>query len=158
MPYPTRTQIHAILLPLSLPPSGIEEFFTHVGDDVKWTVTGHTILSNTWTDLTTYRSSTFAKIGPLLASPGMKLKVSGGEEGIIVSENGWAVVDLKTVDTYTKSGVLYDQHYAWHMRFDEEGRVREVKTWMDTAHFEAVLGGEMAKQDRECALKKDGEA
>lgn len=156
MPYPTRSQIHTILLPLSHPPSGIEEFFTHVRDDVKWVVTGHMMLSGTWTDLATYRAATYAKIGPLFAAPGMKLVATGGEEGIIVGEDGWAVVDLRTVDTYTKSGVLYDQHYAWHMRFDREGMVAEVKTWMDTAHLEKVLGGEMAKQDRERDLERDG--
>jgi ketosteroid isomerase-like protein len=146
MPYPTRSQILAILRPLSSPPAGNNEFFAHVSDNVIWTVTGHMMLSGTWRTKESYRAATFAKIGPLFGAPGMKLEVPGGEQGIIAGEDGQAVAELKTVDTYTKSGVLYDQHYSWHMRFNEESVITEVKAFMDTAHLEKVLGAEMEKQ------------
>ena len=146
MPYPTRTQIHSILTLLSQPPSGSDEFFAHVRDDVIYTVTGKSFLSGVWTTKASYRAATWAKIGTLVKPPGIKLEISNGEEGIIVGQNGWATADLHTVDTYTVSGVRYDQSYSWHMRFDECGKIAEVKVWLDTLTLENVLGGEAAKQ------------
>ena len=146
MPYPTRSQILAILRPLANAPAGNNEFFAHVRNDVVWTVTGHMILSGVWRTKESYRADTFAKMGPLFAAPGMRLEVPGGEEGIIVGDEGKAVAELKTKDTYTKGGVLYDQHYSWHMRFDQDSMITEVKAFMDTAHLEKVLGDELGKQ------------
>ncbi len=77
MPYPTCSQILAILRPLSHPPAGNNEFFAHICNDVVWTVTGHSLLSGTWTTKESYRAAIFAKIGPLFAAPGMKLEIIG---------------------------------------------------------------------------------
>jgi len=59
------------------------------------------------------------------------------------------VAELKTVDTYKKSGIMYDQHYSWHMPFDEESMITEVKAFMDTAHLEKVLGAELEKHEND---------
>ena len=147
MPYPTRAEIQSILSTLSSPPSGTNEFFTHVRDDAKYTVTGTSFLSGVWYTKASYRAATYAKIGNLVKAPGIALKVTEGEEGIIVGQKGWATADLYTVDTYTNSGVLYNQSYAWHMRFDENGMIAEVKIWLDTLGLENVLGAEAAKQN-----------
>ena len=149
MPSPTQTQIRSLLTLLSQPPSGNDDFFTHVRDDVIWTVTGKSFLSGRWTTKASYRAATWAKIGNLLKPPGIKLKIAEGEEGsIIVGQDGrWAAAELYTVDTYTKSGVRYDQSYVWHMHFDEEGMIAEVKVWLDTLTLERVLGGEAARQN-----------
>lgn len=146
MPYPTRTQIRSILAPLSQPPSGTDQFFANVRDDAKYTVTGNSFLSGLWHDRASYRAATYAKIGTLVKAPGIALKVTEGEEGVIVGQHGWATADLYTVDTYTVSGVPYNQSYAWHMRFDESGLIAEVKIWLDTLTLENVLGAEAAKQ------------
>lgn len=111
-------------------------------------VSGHMMLSGTWKTKDSYRAATFAKIGPLFAEPGMKLEVPGGE-GIVIGEDGRAVAELKTVDTYTKSEALYDQHYSWHMWFDEDSMVSKVRVVMDTAHLEKVLSDELEKQKKE---------
>ena len=145
MPYPTRTRIHSILSLLSEPAT--DQFFTHVRDNVRWTVTGASFLSGVWTTKASYRAATFAKIGQLVKPPGIKLNITQGEEGIIVGQHGWATADLYTVDTYTNSGVLYNQSYAWHMRFDDMGLIAEVKVWLDTMTLENVLGSEAAKQN-----------
>ena len=145
MPYPTRSQIYSLLSLLSQPAS--DQFFAHVLDDVKWTVTGKSFLSGVWTTKASYRAATWAKIGALLKPPGIKLRITEGEEGIIVGQKGWATADLYTVDTYTNEGVRYDQAYAWHMRFDESGLIAEVKVWLDTLTLERVLGGEVTKQN-----------
>ena len=146
MPYPTRSQILTMLRPLFNPSAGNNDFFAHVCDDVLWIVTGHMMLSGMWKTKESFRAATFSKLGPLFAAPGMRLEIPGGEEGIIMGDNGRAVIELRTVNTYTKSGVLYDQHYSWHMRFDEDSRISEVKAFMDTAHVEKVLGAELEKQ------------
>ena len=64
---------------------------------------------------------------------------------------GWAAVDLETVDletvdTFTKGGVRYEQRYAWFVRFDEMGLMKEVRTWLDTFTLERVLGAERKRQ------------
>ena len=66
-------------------------------------------------------------------------------KGIIIGQHGWATADLYTVDSYTNSGVRYDQSYAWYMRLDESKMVAEVKVWLDILTLEAVLRGEAAK-------------
>lgn len=154
MPYPTRPQIRSILSLLSQPPSGSDQFFNHVRDDVIYTVTGKSFLSGVWTTKASYRAATWAKIGNLVKAPGIKLEITKGEEGIIVGQNGWATADLYTVDTYTISGVQYNQSYAWHMRFDETGLIAEVKVWLDTLTLENVLGAEAAKLNGTTATEK----
>ncbi|MCJ1239480.1 hypothetical protein MMC14_007476 [Varicellaria rhodocarpa] len=153
MPFPTRPEIHAILLNLSNPPSGTDEFFKHVHDHVIWTVTGHMMFSGTWSSKSTYRADTWAQLSPLIAEPGMKLEVVGGEQGVISGQDGLAVVELKTVDTRTKGGVVYDQHYAWHMRFNADGKIVGVRVFLDSAHLEKILDVERAKQDQEMVLE-----
>ena len=154
MPYPTRAQIRSILTLLSQPPSGIDEFFTHVHDDVVFTVTGKSFLSGIWYSKVSYRAATWAKLGLLVRAPGIKLEIAEGEKGIIVGQHGWATADLHTVDTYTVSGVHYNQSYAWHMHFDENGMITQVKVWLDTLTLENVLGGEAAKQKETTATEK----
>ena len=143
MPYPTQPQIQSIFDLLYIPAT--DQFFSYVRDDVKWTVTGKFFLSGVWTTNKSYREATWAKIGVLVKPPGIKLRVTGGEEGIIVGHNGWAAADLSTMDTYSNDGVRYDQEYAWHMRFDESGLIAEVKFWWDTLTLEEALGGKVAR-------------
>ena len=145
MPYPTEAQIRSILGLLLQPPSGSEHFFTHVREDVTWIVTGKSFLSGVWTSKASYRAATWEKIGQLIKPPGIKLALAQGGEGIIVGNDGWVSVDLHTVDTYTIDGVPYDQSYAWHLRFDEDGMIAQVKVWLDTLTLERVLGGEAAE-------------
>ena len=154
MPYPTRTQIRSLLTLLSQPPSGNDQFFAHVRDDVIWTVTGKSFLSGRWTTKASYRAATWAKVGNLIKPPGIRRQITEGEEGRIVGQHGWATADLYTVDTYTNSGVRYDQAYAWHMRFDDTGMIAEVKVWLDTLTLEKVLGGEAATQNRTNATEE----
>jgi hypothetical protein len=54
----------------------------------------------------------------------------------IADEDGRAFVDIGTSDIYTKGAVLCDRHYGWHIRFDQDDKVAEVKTWI----LEKVLG------------------
>ena len=134
----TRPYIRSILSLLSKPAT--DEFFTHVRDDVTWTVTGKSFLSGRWTSKESYRTATFDRIGTLLKAPGIKLKITEGDAGIIIGQDGRATADMYTFDTFTNDGTRYDQVYAWHMKFDERGMIAEVKVWLDTLTLEKVLG------------------
>ncbi|KAL8846945.1 MAG: hypothetical protein Q9221_007987 [Calogaya cf. arnoldii] len=135
----TRPYIRSILSLLSEPAT--DQFFSHVRDDVSWTVTGKSFLSGHWTTKESYRTATFDRIGTLLKAPGIRLKITEGDAGIIVGQHGRATADLYTFDNFTNDGTRYDQAYAWHMKFDEDGMIAEVKVWLDTLTLERVLGG-----------------
>lgn len=69
-------------------------------------------------------NATWAKFRPCLREPGFKFVITNGMDGVITGQDGWAVVIMQTVDTVTKSGVVYDQYYSWHCKFDENKKVR----------------------------------
>ena len=166
MPYPTSSQIHA-LFTLLRDPLNTDEFFTHVHPSVSWTVKGSCFLSGHWTTKASYRAATFDRLFTFLKPPGIKLEISEQSEqgqqgeqiqGIIFDEKtGWAAVELNTFDSWTKSGVHYQQTYAWHFRFDEQGLIVEVKIWTDTLTLQSVLGGEAVLQTGVVGDKKAAE-
>ena len=149
MPYPTRSEVHAIFANLHNPPTGTEEYFKYIHPNVNWTVTGHSRFSGTWHSKADYHAATWAKIGDLLAPPGYVLEVPGGEEGVIIGQDGWTVVEMKTVGVKTRGGADYLQHYSWHCRFDDDHMIVEAKAFLDLGHLEEVLGGEARRQQEE---------
>ncbi|KAL8899956.1 MAG: hypothetical protein Q9192_001322 [Flavoplaca navasiana] len=104
MPYPTRSEIYAIFANFLTPGEGIDRWFTYVSPNVHWTVTGHSRFSGIWDSKASYHAATWAKINTLLAPPGYVLEVPGGEKGVIRGDDGWAVVEMKTVGVKTKGG------------------------------------------------------
>jgi ketosteroid isomerase-like protein len=149
--YPTREYILAVFKNFEDPPKGTEKFFDYVDDNVHWQVTGQQRYAGTWTNKKDYYDATWGKINRLLADPGYKLEVPGGIDGVILGHDGWSVVEMKTVDTKTKSGVPYTQHYSWHVRWSKEGKIVQAKAFLDTDHLENVLGGEQRKQEAAAA-------
>lgn len=143
--YPDRKYVYEVFRLFFDPPEGTKKFFDYVDDDVHWQVTGHHRFSGTWTSKKDYYDATWANINLLLADPGYKLEVPGGEQGVIVGQDGWSVIEMKTVGTKTKSGVPYEQHYSWHCRWNKEGKIVEAKAFLDADHLEKVLGGEQRK-------------
>lgn len=53
---------------------------------------------------------------------------------------------MKTVGVKTKGGVPYEQHYSWHCRWNEDGKIVEVKAFLDSEQLERVFGGEKKRQ------------
>ncbi|KAK4861478.1 hypothetical protein LT330_003513 [Penicillium expansum] len=145
MPYPDRKYIYDVFCNFFNPPEGTEKFFDYVDDNVHCQVTGQHRFSGTWTTKNDYYNATWANINLLLAEPGYKLEVPGGESGVIVGQDGWSVIEMKTVDTKTKSGVPYNQHYSWHCRWNEGGKIVEAKAFLDADLLEKVFGGEQLK-------------
>nr|POE78002.1 hypothetical protein CFP56_09643 [Quercus suber] len=135
--YPDRKYIYDVFQLFNDPPEGTRKFFDYVvDDDVHWQVTGQHRFSGTWTNKKDYYDATWANINLLLADRGYKMEIPGGEEGVIVGQDGWSAIELKTVGTSTKSGVPYQQHYSWHCRWSKEGKIVEVKAFLDADHLE----------------------
>src|SRR4051794_2452499 len=129
--YPDRKYIYNVFHLFSDPAEGVQKFFEYVDDDVHWLVTGQHRFSGLWTNKKDYYNATWANIHLLLQEPGYKFEIPGGEEGIIVGQDGWSAIEMKTVDVKTKSGVHYNQHYSWHCRWSKEGKIVEVKAFLD---------------------------
>ncbi|EEU37578.1 uncharacterized protein NECHADRAFT_87460 [Fusarium vanettenii 77-13-4] len=102
--------IRAIFEPIAR--GDMASFWPHVEPDVDWTVKefqqGTRPLSSTWA-------------GPL------HLVV----QNIIVDGNQ-AAVELKAVDTTTKSGDPFPNEYTWVLGFNDNGKIATVRAYMDT--------------------------
>lgn len=143
--YPHRKYIYDIFLLFAKPEGGVKEWFEYVDDNVHWTVTGQHRFAGTWTNKEAYYNASWAKVNALLQDPGYRFEIPGGEEGIIVGQDGWSTVEMKTIDVKTKSGVPYDQHYSWHCRWSKEGKIVELRAFLDSDLLLRVLGGEQEK-------------
>ncbi len=146
MPYPTRHQVYKIFKNLENPDGGIEEFFKSFSPNVEYTVPGHGRFAGYYPRKEDYYNATWAKFRQVLREPGFKFLIVDGEDGVITGQDGWAVVIMQTVDTVTKSGVVYDQHYSWHCKFNEEKLVVKCRAYLDLGYLEDVLGTEMKLQ------------
>ena len=146
MPYPTREEVYAIFKHLENPHGGIDEFFKSFHPAVQYTVPGHGRFSGRFARKEDYYGATWAKFRRILREPGFTFRITGGIDGVITGQDGWAVVIMETVDTYTKSGMRYDQFYSWHCRFNEEKLVVECRAYLDLGYLEDVLGTEMKLQ------------
>jgi len=51
--------------------------------------------------------------------------VVGGED------QEWAAVEM-TADSVCKNGMIYDQTYAWIVRFNEQGLIVQTRAYVDT--------------------------
>ena len=58
---------------------------------------------------------------------------------MIVSQDGQAAVEMKAVDTWTKKGKLYAQHSSWHVRFNPQGTIVDVKIFLDSGLLERTI-------------------
>ena len=101
-----------------------DDFFARVSPTVDWTVMGSHALSGRYTELATFRQSTFGRLNPRMESP-LALKVTN----VIVS-GGQAAVEL-SADGKQKSGKPFDNKYCWVVRYDEKGMVVQVRAYLD---------------------------
>lgn len=148
MPYPSRDEIFSIFQSLEDPPEGSKKLLDRFSANVKFTAVGPPTSPHaaTYYSKADFLEGAFGKLGKAVRPPGIKFRLVDGIEGLTVDENrGLAVVMMDTVDTFTHSGVKYEQHYAWHLRFDSSGMITEVRAYLDHGHLEEVLGAELKK-------------
>ena len=102
-----------------------DEFFTHVSDDVDWTVEGYHPLAGRYRSKADFLGHTFEKLAKVLPQ-GTQLQV---EHALMCGD--WAVVELHSLAT-AKNGLRFDNRYCWVCRF-RDGKIVEVRAYLDSA-------------------------
>ena len=100
-------------------------FFTHVADDVDWTVMGTHPLAGRYRSKADFIAGTFAKLGQLLPQ-GAQLHL----ENLIVKDDQ-AVVELHSLAT-ARNGLRFDNRYCWILFFEADKIVR-IRAYLDSA-------------------------
>ena len=100
-------------------------FFTHVADDVDWTVMGTHPLAGHYHSKTAFIAGTFAKLDEVLPE-GAQLYL----QHVIVKDKE-AVVELSSKAT-AKNGMRFNNSYCWIIEFRDEIIVR-VRAYLDSA-------------------------
>ncbi|KAJ6437189.1 hypothetical protein O9K51_10159 [Purpureocillium lavendulum] len=114
-------------------------FFDYVLPDVTWAIAGTShSLSGTRHTLQSHSDATFNRLGQKLAEP---IKFTVGR--IILdaepeADGWWAMVELLGVAP-RKSGHEYRNDYVWMTRWNEDGKMAEIKSYFDTYLSELVL-------------------
>ena len=101
------------------------EFFTHVADDVAWTVEGTHPLAGHYRSKADFLSHTFEKLAKVLPQ-GTLLQV----EHALVSGD-WAIVELRSLAS-AQNGLRFDNRYCWVCRFSAD-KIVEVRAYLDSA-------------------------
>ena len=170
----TLTKAHIIQAfePLShiTPPSAREPFFTNTLDPaVRWTVLGRaSSLSGTRVGVADHAAATFDRLLPKLRAPikftvvrvlveaepvgaGLPAIAAGSSaqdgqvQGIEPEEEvgWWACVEIRG-EAIRKNGEPYDNDYLWLTRWNNEGKIVEIRTYFDTLLAEQVLNEPVA--------------
>jgi uncharacterized protein len=100
-------------------------FFTHVADDVDWTVEGTHPLAGHYHTKTDFLAHTFQKLAKVLPH-GAELHT----EHVLMSGD-WAVVELHSLAT-AENGLRFDNWYCWVCRFHAD-KIVEVRAYLDSA-------------------------
>jgi uncharacterized protein len=119
----TLTQVQDIFKKLEDGDGGA--FFTHVANDVDWTVEGTHPLAGHYHSKADFVAHTFEKLNKVLPE-GTQLHV----EHALVSGD-WAVVELHSLAT-ARNGLRFDNRYCWVCRFSG-ATIVEVRAYLDSA-------------------------
>lgn len=110
------------------PPS----FFTHVADDVSWTITGNEDpLSGHYTSKVDVITKTMKRMTACLTAP-VERRVTN-----VLTCGDWAVVE-HTASTTTKKGSAFNQKFCWVCRYEGD-KIVEVRMYQDSALSKMVL-------------------
>ena len=100
-------------------------FFSHVADDVDWTVMGTHPLAGHYKSKTDFTAATFAKLGKVLPG-GAQLHVDD-----LFIAGDVAIVELHSKAT-AKTGLRFDNHYCWVCYFRDD-KITCVRAYLDSA-------------------------
>ncbi|KAK3067419.1 hypothetical protein LTS18_001130, partial [Coniosporium uncinatum] len=84
-------------------------------------------------------TKTFGRLNPIMDdSTPMRIKIlnviGGGPD------DEWATVELRN-EGKTKNGMEYNQTYCWCTRWNQEGKIVQVRAYLDTALVRDVIEG-----------------
>jgi ketosteroid isomerase-like protein len=100
-------------------------FFTHVADDVDWTVMGTHPLAGRYRSKADFIAGTFTKLGQVLPQ-GTQLHLE-----YLIVKGDQAVVELHSLAT-ARNGMRFDNRYCWILFFEADKIVR-VRAYLDSA-------------------------
>ncbi|BFZ55796.1 hypothetical protein PYCC9005_002837 [Savitreella phatthalungensis] len=124
--YPTRDQIEAIFKPME---SGdFPKTLEHVDPNVDWTVMGTHPCAGNYKTLADFKTKTLDRLGKIMKPPGISLRVRNVIGG---GDQDWAVVELIAA-AECKSGLKFDNTYAWVVRFNDQHKVVQVRAYLDS--------------------------
>ena len=102
-----------------------DAFFSHVADDVDWTVMGTHPLAGHYPTKAAFRAATFARLAKVLPG-GAQLNVT----------HVFVCGDVAVLEMFSKAtaqnGMRFDNHYCWVVRFAGDTIV-EVRAYLDSA-------------------------
>jgi len=115
----------------SLESGDSDRFFSHVADNVNWTVMGTHPLAGTYQDKQAFIAGTFRRLNKVLKE-GVLLRVTG-----VLAGGDTAAVELEALST-AKNGKAFNNRYCWICRF-EKGMIVEVRAYLDSALVQKLL-------------------
>jgi uncharacterized protein len=107
-------------------------FVASLADDARWVVTGQYSWSRTFTGKQSILNDLHGHVRSLLADRARTIAHR------FIAEGDYVVVEAKG-DNVTKSGLRYDNDYCMVFRL-ENGKVKEIKEYCDSALVEKALG------------------
>jgi hypothetical protein len=107
-------------------------FIDNLADDVSWTVTGQYSWSRTFKGRDAILNGLMGHVRSLLAERPRTVAHN------FIAEGDTVVVEAKG-DNVTKTGVRYDNDYCMVWRI-ENGKVKQIREYCDSALVERVLG------------------
>jgi ketosteroid isomerase-like protein len=109
-------------------------FLDTLSDDIRWTVMGTTVFSDTYRGKQDVMDRLVRPLGTQL--------VSFGSESIqnVVAEGDYVVVQSQVQDRMTKTGRPYNNTYCIVMRI-VDGKVTELDEYCDTELITSAFGG-----------------
>ena len=119
----TLSQVRDIFTTLVVGNGG--KFFSHVADNVDWTVERTHPLEGHYQSKADFLSHTFEKLAKVLPQ-GTQLRV----QHALVSGD-WAVVELRSLAS-AQNGLRFDNRYCWVCRFSAD-KIVEVRAYLDSA-------------------------
>jgi len=108
-------------------------FIDNIADDVTWIVTGQYSWSGTFEGAEAINNGLMGHLRSLLDAARPRTLAFN-----FIAEGDYVVVEARG-DNVTKSGERYDNQYCMVWRI-ENGRIKEIKEYCDSALVERVLG------------------
>jgi ketosteroid isomerase-like protein len=107
-------------------------FIDNIADDVRWVVTGQYSWSATYSGKDAILNGLLGHVRSLLKERARTTAFN------LVAEGDYVIVEAKG-DNVAKTGQRYDNDYCMVWRI-ENGRIKEIKDYCDSALVERVLG------------------
>lgn len=119
-----------------------KKFLTeYIVPNVIWTCTGNAhSLAGTRYSVKEHEDATFKRLGKKLKGPIKFIATRVIVDAEPEADGWWSTVETKGEATRT-TGEPYDNEYVWLMRWNDEGKIVEIRSYFDTMLSEQVLLG-----------------